>query len=32
MGLSNVVIEVLPTSERTEENGGFRVLGPAETP
>ncbi len=32
VGLSNVVIEVLPTAERTEENGGFRVLGPAETP
>ena len=32
VGLSNVVIEVLPTAERTEENGGFRVLGPAQTP
>ena len=32
VGLSNVVVEVLPTSERTEENLGFRVLGPASTP
>ena len=31
-GLSNVVVEVLPTAERTEENLGYRVLGPAPTP
>ena len=31
-GLSNVVVEVLPTAERTEENLGYRVLGPAATP
>ena len=31
-GLSNVVVEVLPTSERTEENLGKRVIGPAPTP
>lgn len=29
VGLSNVVVEILPTSERTEDNLGFRVLGPA---
>ena len=29
VGLSNVVVEVLPESERTEENQGYRVLGPA---
>ncbi len=29
VGLSNLVIEVLPTSERTEDNQGYRVLGPA---
>ena len=29
VGLANVVIEVLPTGERTEENQGYRVLGPA---
>ena len=28
-GLANLVIEVLPTSERTDENQGYRVLGPA---
>ena len=28
-GLSNVVVEVLPVAERTEENFGYRVLGPA---
>jgi len=22
-------LEVLPTAERTEENGGYKVLGPA---
>ena len=32
VGLSNVVVEVLPTAERTEENLGYRVLGPAPTP
>ena len=32
VGLSNVVIEVLPTAERTEENLGYRVLGPAPIP
>ena len=32
VGLSNVVIEVLPTAERTEENLGYRVLGPAPSP
>ena len=32
VGLSNVVIEILPTDERTEENLGYRVLGPALTP
>ena len=31
VGLSNVVIEILPTAERTEENLGYRVLGPAPT-
>ena len=31
-GLSNVVVEVLPTAERTDENLGYRVLGPAPTP
>ena len=29
VGLSNVVIEVLPASERTDENQGYKVLGPA---
>ena len=29
MGLSNVVVEVLPVSERNEDNQGYRVLGPA---
>ena len=29
VGLSNVVVEVLPTAERTEENHGYRILGPA---
>ena len=32
VGLSNVVIEVLPVAERTEENLGYRVLGLAPTP
>ena len=31
-GLSNVVIEVLPLSERTADNQGYRVLGPAPAP
>ena len=29
VGLANVVVEVLPTSERTEDNQGYKVLGPA---
>ena len=29
VGLANIVAEVLPTGERTEDNGGYRVLGPA---
>ena len=29
VGLANVVVEVLPVSERTEDNSGYRVLGPA---
>ena len=32
MGLSNVVVEVLPTAERTEDNLGKKILGPAPTP
>ena len=32
VGLSNVVVEVLPTAERTDDNLGYRVLGPAPTP
>ncbi len=32
VGLANAVVEVLPLSERTEENNGYRVLGPAPTP
>ena len=31
VGLSNAVLEVLPVAERTEENGGYRVLGAAPT-
>ena len=31
VGLSNVVVEILPTVERTEDNYGYRVLGPAPT-
>ncbi len=31
VGLSNVVVEVLPVSERTEENRGYNVLGSAPT-
>ena len=29
VGLTNVVVEVLPLSERNEDNNGYRVLGPA---
>ncbi len=29
VGLSNVVIQVLPVGERTDDNQGYRVLGPA---
>ena len=29
VGLANVVVEVLPLAERTEDNHGYRVLGPA---
>ncbi len=32
VGLYNVVVEVLATAERTEENLGYRVLGLAPTP
>ena len=32
VGLSNAVIEVLPMNERTEENNGYKVLGPAPIP
>ena len=32
VGLSNVVVEVLPIAERTDDNLGYRVLGPAPTP
>ncbi len=31
VGLSNVVIEILPLADRTEENQGYRVIGPAPT-
>ena len=31
VGLTNVVVEVLPVAERTDENFGFKVLGPAPT-
>ena len=31
VGLANVVIEVLPAAERTEQNNGYRVLGAAPT-
>ena len=31
VGLSNVVVEVLPVAERTEENQGYKVLGSAPT-
>ena len=29
VGLANIVAEVLPIDERTEDNGGYRVIGPA---
>ncbi len=29
VGLANVVVEVLPVAERTADNQGYRVLGPA---
>ena len=29
VGLANVVVEVLPTADRTEDNQGYKVLGPA---
>ena len=32
VGLSRVVVEVLPPSERDEQNHGYRVLGPAPRP
>ncbi len=32
VGVSHVVIEVLPVAERTEENLGFRILGPPAVP
>ena len=32
VGLANVVIEVLPVDQRTDDNQGYRVLGPAPTP
>ena len=31
VGLSNVVVEVLPVAERTEDNQGYKVLGGAPT-
>ena len=31
VGLANVVVEVLPTAERSEDNQGYKVLGPAPT-
>ncbi len=32
VGVSHVLIEVLPLAERTEENLGFRILGPPPAP
>ena len=29
VGLANAVVEVLPLSDRTDENNGYRILGPA---
>jgi len=31
-GVTHVVIEVLPLAERTEENLGYKILGPPPTP
>jgi len=31
-GLSNVVIEILPTDQRNDDNQGHRILGPAPVP
>ena len=31
VGLSNLVVEVLPMGERTEDNQGYKVLGGAPT-
>ena len=32
IGLSNAVVEVLPMSQRTDDNNGYQVLGAAPTP
>ena len=32
VGLFNVVVEVLPLEDRTEENLGYRILGPSPSP
>ena len=32
VGLSNVVVQVLPTADRNEDNQGYQVLGQAPTP
>ena len=32
VGVSHVLIEVLPVAERTEENLGYRIVGPPPTP
>ena len=32
VGVTHVLIEILPVAERTDENLGFRVLGPPPTP
>ena len=32
VGLANVVVQVLPLAERTEDNQGYKVLGPAPSP
>ena len=29
VGLTNVVVEILPSAERNAENYGYKVLGPA---
>ena len=31
VGLSNVVVQILPTADRTEDNQGYKVLGGAPT-